>query len=80
MVAQAVYCGPVAGAAPHLESLGCPPPAVGLAVPDYLLDMVIRSRRPDVAAMVDALPGSQCVRVRVCAMFVYLARGGSGKA
>ncbi|KAL6746090.1 P-loop containing nucleoside triphosphate hydrolase protein [Haematococcus lacustris] len=55
---ETVYSGPVRCVGAHLASLGrsAPPPSV--ALPDFLLDMVIRSSREEVVALVDGFGGS----------------------
>lgn len=44
----------MAAAAPHFEAQGLTAPHASVALADHLLDLVIRSSRAQVAAMVDA--------------------------
>lgn len=57
---QVVFSGEVAGCADHMAGLGAVlPPNHGVAVPDWLLDTVIRSPRALVIELVDAYRASR---------------------
>lgn len=49
-----VFSGPVAFAPGHFERQGLVAPHASIALADHLLDLVIRSSRQQVLAMVDA--------------------------
>ncbi len=67
---QAVYSGPVSDAEQHLAALGAPLPSPGVAVPDHMLDLVIRSDRDTVLHLVEAYRASRYVRA--IAQFAYM--------